>query len=433
MADNRNDTTIGDVLKDHFGVNNFREARERRNSVLEKERIEQMNVELGNAPAAKQGAQGQVSIPVPVMNPAPVAITNEKTKDNKCPSCGATLAYDPLTGGLICNFCGSHVELKTMPAAPGLGYTFQDLQNNVGRRLQSSAKQVICSTCGGKFIAESSAISGLCPYCGSNSISETNDTSGVLEPTGVIPFAISKDQAQVLFKQWINGRRFTPLDIAKNSEITDLVGVYVPYWVFDCDTYTPYNGKFGRTYSSGDSTYTKYHKSSGVCQLPIRNLTFVASSRLQNDSFWKSVSKFDINRMKRYDPNLLAGFWSESYTIEGTAAWQTAMGKIYDMIKREIRNMETADTIAKIDMQPGASNIRAKYVLAPIWITSFDYHGTIYRVLINGQTGNIVGTWPKSFKRFFLIFGIIMGAIFGTQFLVALFRTFAGWFQSLGK
>ena len=52
MGIKKNDTTVGDVLKDHFGVNNIREARERRNSVLEQERIEQYNVELGNAPRA---------------------------------------------------------------------------------------------------------------------------------------------------------------------------------------------------------------------------------------------------------------------------------------------------------------------------------------------------------------------------------------------
>jgi hypothetical protein len=54
-------------------------------------------------------------------------------------------------------------------------------------------------------------------------------------------------------------------------------------------------------------------------------------------------------------------------------------------------------------------------------------------VLINGQTGNIVGTWPKSFKRFFMIFGLIVGGIFGTQFLLSLFRMFVAWLQSLGK
>ena len=430
MGIKKNDTTVGDVLKDHFGVNNFREARERRNSVLEQERIEQYNVDLGNAPRATSPEPARQ---VTYTQSVPDSVQNATSTDSKCPSCGGTLSYDPSSGGLICNFCGSRVQINTMPAAPGLGYTLEDLQNNIGRRIQSSAKQIVCGTCGGRFIAETSALSGLCPYCGSNSISETHDMAGVLEPTGVIPFKIGKDEAQDIFKKWIVGRRLAPMDINKNAQITDLVGVYVPYWVFDCDTYTPYKGKFGRTYGSGDDQYTKYHKSEGVCRLPIKSLTLVASSRLESDSYWKSVSKFDLNFMKRYDPKLLAGFWSESYTVEGAAAWQTAMGRIYDMIKREIKSMEAADTIAKLDMNPGASNIRAKYVLAPIWITSFDYHGTVYRVLINGQTGNIVGTWPRSFKRFFMIFGLIAGGIFGTQFLLSLLRMFIAWLQTLGK
>lgn len=425
----KDDTNIGDILKDHFGVTNFQNRRALKNDTLEQERIEQMNVNLGNAPAAKTVAQPQPQQAVYAQT-VPLSMKSETSQDNKCQNCGGTLAYDPSTGGLICNFCGSRTQINTIPAAPGLGYSLQDLSNLAGRLVQSSAKQIVCGTCGGKFIADSSSISGLCPYCGSNSITLSTATNGVIEPTGVIPFAVTKEQAQEIFKQWIRRRRLAPMDIAKNAQITDLVGVYVPYWVFNCDTYTPYSGKFGRTYGSGDDSYTRYHKSSGVCQMPVRDLTLVATGRLQKDSFWRSVSRFNMNFMKRYDPNLLAGFWSESYTVDGITAWQTAMARIYDMIRGRIKSMEAADVISRLDMQPGATNVRAKYVLAPVWITSFDYHGTIYRVLVNGQTGDIVGTWPKSFKRFFMILGIVAGAIFGTQFLMALLAMLMNWLAS---
>lgn len=429
MTYRKDDTNIGDILKDHFGVTNFQNRRALKNDTLEQERIEQMNVNLGNAPSAKTAAQAPAPQNVYAQS-VPLSMKSETSQDNKCQNCGGTLAYDPSTGGLICNFCGSRTQINTIPAAPGLGYSLQDLSNLAGRLVQSSAKQIVCGTCGGKFIADSSSISGLCPYCGSNSITLSTATNGVIEPTGVIPFAVTKEQAQEIFKQWIRRRRLAPMDIAKNAQITDLVGVYVPYWVFNCDTYTPYSGKFGRTYGSGDDSYTKYHKSSGVCQMPVRDLTLVATGRLQKDSFWRSVSRFNMNFMKRYDPNLLAGFWSESYTVDGIAAWQTAMARIYDMIRGRIKSMEAADVISRLDMQPGATNVRAKYVLAPVWITSFDYHGTIYRVLVNGQTGDIVGTWPKSFKRFFMILGIVAGAIFGTQFLMALLAMLMNWLAS---
>ena len=240
----------------------------------EQERIEAMNVAYGNAPVAKDD-QGSAPVAGPAMIDT-ATLTNQTTSDNKCPSCGATLAYDPATGGLVCNFCGSTVALKTMPVAPGIGYTLDSLQNNQGRHLMmTDSKLLICGTCGGQFLADKSSLSGLCPYCGSNSITESGNTSGMLEPTGVIPFKISKDEAQNVFRQWISARRLAPLDLKNNSEITDLVGVYVPYWVFDCDTYTPYKGKFGKTYGSGDDQYTKYHKSEGVCKMPVKNLTLM--------------------------------------------------------------------------------------------------------------------------------------------------------------
>ena len=396
------------------------------------ERIEQMAVAYGNAPVARdnQGTAAPVAGPVGF---DPNALTNQTTSDNKCPSCGATLAFDPATGSLVCNFCGSSVTVATAPVAQGVGYSLTDLQNNAGRHLMTTTnKLVICGTCGGQFVADKSSLSGMCPYCGSNSITESSNSAGMPEPTGVIPFSISKQQAQDIFKVWISQRRLAPMDLAKNSEITDLVGVYVPYWVFDADTNTPYKGKFGKTYGSGDDQYTKYHKSEGICKMPVKNLTLMATSRLEKDAFWKSVSKFDFNGMKKYDPNLLAGFWSESYTVDGVTAWQTAMGKIYDMIQRSIKSIENADVIARIDMKPEATNVRAKYVLAPIWITSFDYNGTVYRVLVNGQTGNIVGTWPKSLKRVFMIIGIVAGALFGLSFLRVLIMTIIQWISSWG-
>ena len=207
----------------------------------------------------------------------------------------------------------------------------------------------------------------------------------------------------------------------KNARATDLVGVYVPYWVFDCDTRADYKGRFGRTYGSGDDRHTVYHKGSGHCDLPVKNLTLVASSRLEKDAFWKSISVFNFDYMKKYDPNLLAGFWSESYSVDGQTAWQNAGGKIYGMVRSRIMKMETADCVDWIEMQPEAYNIRAKYVLAPVWVTSFKYNNAIYQVILNGQTGVVAGTWPKSLKRLFIIIGIVAGGLFASRVIFLLF------------
>jgi len=411
MAKDKKDaTTVLDVIKSHFGIDRMAESRAERRSALAQEQREKRRVNSGSA--------SFVETDLPPIQIVTEPVSNEKAYDNKCPACGGTLAFNPATGKLSCSFCGREEFFRTEAAEPEKGYSLYELQNNIGRRLHSVDKVIVCGSCGGNFQAVSSAITSLCPYCGSNSITVAGNSSDTLEPTGIIPFKIGKDEAQDIFKQWIKGRRFSPTDIVKDSQITDLTGVYVPYWVFDCDTITPYEGKFGK-YGSGEDSYTEYHLNSSVCEMPVRNLTFVASSRLEKDSFWKVVSYFDMSATQKYDTNLLAGFWSESYTVDGPSTWRKACVKLTDMIRRQIKANENADVIAKLDMKPQAANLRAKYVLAPIWITSFDYHGKKYRVLINGQTGDIVGTWPKSYKKLVPVF-IIIGAIVIMEIILAL-------------
>lgn len=407
MADRKDETTALDVIKSHFGIDRFAESRAERRSSDEQDRREQARANSGNAPVA-QTVQPTIKI-IDEQVPGTDYIQAETAVDKKCPSCGGTLTFDPSTGRLECGFCGKEVILESSVVDPEKGYSLYELQNNLGRRLKSENVMIVCGTCGGSFLTGSNAISGDCPYCGSNSIAVSGDATGTLEPTGMIPFKVGKDEAQDIFNKWISGRRFSPSDIVKDSKITDLTGVYVPYWVFDCDIDSPYEGKFG-IYGRGEDSYTKYHRSSGVCRMDVRDLTFVASSCLEKDPSWKTVSAFDMSAILKYDPDRLSGFWSESYTVDGAAAWQKACGKIYDRLRKQIKTMEEADVVAEINMQPEASNVRAKYVLAPVWITSFDYHGTMYRVLINGQTGNIVGKWPKSYKKLWPLF-ILIGAI----------------------
>lgn len=333
--------------------------------------------------------------------------------DNKCPSCGATLAYDPLTGNLVCNFCGTSVRFDSAYAEPELGYTLTELQNIAGKNIwQTTSKLITCGSCGGQFVADPSSISGLCPFCGSNSVTQS-DVNGTPEPTGVVPFAIDKASAQVMLKQWLSQCRNVAADVAQNTQFSDLEGVYVPYWIFSCDTTASYKGQFGINRGCGEDSYVEWHKSSGVTSHPFKDLTVIASNRLANDYYWKDISSFNFDYAQKFNPNLLAGFWAESYSIDGAQAWQTAMNKIYETIKEDIKAREIADHVDKLEMNPSASNVHAKYVLAPIWITSFKYKNKIYRTLINGQTGKISGDWPRRFPKALLIVLIIVLAYIG--------------------
>ena len=350
---------------------------------------------------------------------------SESSDNRKCPSCGATLRFDPQTGGLSCEFCGRHVDIHQQIQPPGVGYTLEEINNAAGAHYLQKSKIATCATCGGRFLIAPSGISGVCPYCGSNSLNETEDQTGMLEPTGVLPFKISRDEAQKIFEDWIKNQRFVPSDLLEKARATGMNGVYVPYWVFDAETRSAYDGKFGYSVGSGNDEYIKWKKKSGVYNLVIKGYTVIASQRLANDRFWQNISKFNMNFMKKYDRDILAGFSAERYTIDGPAAWLTFCDQTKKRIRQDIIRKESADRAGEINFEPEYSKVRVKYCLAPIWTTAFKYNDQVYHVLINGQTGDITGRCPKSLKwlgRVFLIIGIIVGSIFAIEFVMTIIR-----------
>lgn len=358
---------------------------------------------------------------------------SESADNKKCPSCGATLKYDPATGALSCEFCGRSIDIRQQIQPPGVAYSLEDLASHAGAHYLQKAKIANCATCGGRFILNAQDIANNCPYCGSNSLNETDDRTGMLEPTGVLPFKISKDEAVKLFENWISKQRFSPADLLTKAKATDFTGVYVPYWVFDANTYTEYSGKFGYIYGSGDDEYIKWYNKSGVYKLNVKGETIIASQRLAADPLWNGVSGFNMNFMKKYDPDLLAGFVAERYSIDGPAAWLTAKDRIRGNIKMGIKNQERADRVGDIKFEPGYSNVRAKYCLAPVWVRSFKYNDQVFQVLINGQTGDVSGRTPKSLRfllRILMIIGIVMGSFLALRVLMMIIRAFISFLQS---
>jgi hypothetical protein len=60
--------------------------------------------------------------------------------------------------------------------------------------------------------------------------------------------------------------------------------------------------------------------------------------------------------------------------------------------------------------------------LVPVYVLAYRYKGTLYRYVVNGQTGNATGTAPLSLVRFGGVMGLVLLAIVIIILLVMLFR-----------
>jgi len=342
-----------------------------------------------------------------------------KETDRKCPACGGTMDFDPATGGLRCPYCDHTEEIKTVDTQPQkaqeLDFASAELTGNCDWGV--SQKTVTCKSCGATTVYDSLEVANECPYCGSNQVMEANDVS-TLAPNGVVPFRITAKQAGENFKSWIKGKWFCPKAAKESAEADQFQGIYLPYWTFDSDTHTDYTAKYGinRRVKDGDNekTVTDWYNTSGTYDHFIDDM-LVSGSTNHDASIMSCIEPFDTEDNKAYQPEYIAGYAAERYSIGLKDAWEKAKqfitSRLKSLIESKVVSENRADTVKDVVMRTTYSNITYKYLMLPIYISSFTYKGKVYQFMVNGQSGKVGGRSPVSALRVMLAILIVIAII----------------------
>ena len=64
------------------------------------------------------------------------------------------------------------------------------------------------------------------------------------------------------------------------------------------------------------------------------------------------------------------------------------------------------------------SKVTYKYLLVPVWMSSFKYKDKLYQFVVNGQTGKVGGKAPTSVWKVLLAIGIVVGVCVGLYYLL---------------
>lgn len=337
--------------------------------------------------------------------------TLEET-DRKCPSCGGVMDYDPQSGGLSCPYCG-HTE--AIAANAGEPKAAEELDFSAAENLDNcdwgtEKKTVICEACGAESVYDSLEISAVCPFCGSNQVMEAAGKN-IMAPGGVVPFQVTDKQASDLFKSWIKRKWFCPKLAKESAKAKHFKGVYLPYWTFDAQTSSDYKGEFGRDKeiknSKGESRVeTTWYPVKGKYELAVDD-ELVCATTNHNQSMLMGIEPYRTAENKSYKPEYVAGFAAERYSVGLKEAWN--MGKesikyrIQGNIEREILRQKQADHVRSLQITTKFSNLTYKYLLLPVWISSYKYKEKIYQFMVNGQTGKVSGKTPVSVPKVIIV------------------------------
>ncbi len=331
-----------------------------------------------------------------------------------CHQCGASLRFAPSVGQLACPTCGTVNALPTFDAGAERD-AVTELDYGAYLRSQVSSEDalepqiVTCPQCGAQTHFDANVVAAACAFCASPLVAVAAHSEHRLRPRGVVPFALEAKAAQASFKSWIAGRWFAPNALKRTVQSAQGVrGVYVPCWTFDANTETDYDGQRGvqRTIqeqqrdSNGNTVtvtrvVTDWYPVSGHVSRAFDDVLVEASASVP-DHLRGALAGWDIKGMRPYHDDFVAGFTVEAYQVGLEPAFGQAQAQMAVVIESDIRADIGGSDQRILDSKSRYHDITFKHILLPVWIASYQFRGTSYRVVVNGQTGAISGDRPWS-------------------------------------
>lgn len=325
----------------------------------------------------------------------------------RCPGCNATLKYSPDLGKMYCAFCGNTYDVEELQNSS------DDVLKIHKRNYDTIKMQMVhCTSCGAELAMNEVEISSYCAYCGQPTIVKDR-IDNYLKPDFIIPFKITKQRAVEVLKHDLKNGYFVP-NALQNIELDRLCGIYVPFWLYN--VYCEDEQVWVQTDKNDKNRVVQYLIR--VANAHFNHFTVDGSERLIDESTQR-LEPFYMKELTTFDPSYLSGFYSDRFDTPEEAAKTTAKLRIEDMMYDKIKKTMPANT--KIQSRnPKVLFEREQYALLPVWFLTFRYNETPYTILVNGQTGKMVGAFPYSKKKvtaFFITFAILLSLI-GAKFFL---------------
>lgn len=378
--------------------------------------------------------------------------TNSKLNDgqNKCPKCGSTdISVNTKSGALRCNFCRHEFEAQNVE-----GFE-KDISKLEGEIIGSGSQNIIenteeiktfkCSSCGAEVVIDTAeATNARCHWC-RNTLSINQQIPNGAVPDTVLPFKVTKKEAQEEISKFVTKRNFfANKNFKEEFTANNIMGVYFPYMVVDVNAHASFTGrgeKEIRCYTKGNSNNrTTYYDADlydveREFDLTIDDLT-VESSKDKLDkkqsnktnNVINAIMPFDTENCVEWNANYLKGFSSEKRDVN-----IDEIKPIVEKQSKDIARFAANDTLKKYDRgvcwEKEEIDIKGrqwKSAYLPVWLYSYqqvknENNKILHYVAVNARTKEVMGSIPLDLTKLVMvsmvveIIGILM-MLFASDF-----------------
>lgn len=340
----------------------------------------------------------------------------------KCPNCGASIGFNAASQLFVCEFCNSDFTEAEINLANGRE---AELASSEGVSLSKEepapdttefadhTNLYLCESCGAEIVADENTAATFCHYC-HGTVTLKGRVSGALQPELIIPFKIDKNMAETTFKNWCRKKWFLPKSFSSQGQLEKMVGLYVPFWLADCeiDASAEYDAKKVHSYRSGDYriTNTKVYSASRAAKMEYRGIPADGSRKLE-DALMDAVEPFNYSEFVPFSMNYFSGFYADKYDVDKSEAINRIKERMTTGAIRVLYQSVTGYT----SVVPKGQRLRIiktkwHYTMLPVWFMTYMYGGKKYFFAINGQTGKVAGIIPVSVgKLIFMALCFVLG------------------------
>ncbi|MBE9068506.1 hypothetical protein IQ260_17800 [Leptolyngbya cf. ectocarpi LEGE 11479] len=373
--------------------------------------------------------------------------TTSSVNQYQCPGCKADMAFDPDLGQLKCPYCG---QSKATPevTATKLRSTLQEhdlaafIHTNRTQiaQLATTAQAVNCPGCRATITFEPPDVAGKCPFCATSIVTqESHPADPTLAPSALIPFTVGRKVALKNLRDWLAFRwdwkdlkaLFLPGKLKQLAQSKALVGVYLPFWTYDAQTASHYRGQRGEhyyeteTYTTTNSDgeretetrqvqRTRWYSASGRVSRFFDDVLVPATRAISDKKLRQLWPTVQVSNLKPYSAEYLAGFQAQRYEIPVKEGFEQAKSIMAATIHSDVRSDIGGDEQRVHSVSTDYSQETFKHILLPLWMATYRYGGKTYQVMINAQTGKVMGERPVA------VWKVVLAVAIATIILVTI-------------
>lgn len=354
-----------------------------------------------------------------------------------CPSCGARLDFDPAVRGLKCPFCGHQQKIEKGDAGDVLERDINDYldrEEGRGKAIPGRESQTRCPGCGAVVLLEEKVATERCPFCATALENKPESADGMIPPESLVPFAVDLRAARDGFSGWLKSLWFAPSELLTAARLGQLTGVYLPYWTYDAQTVTFYDGERGDDYTTTETyttrnaqgetvtetrnvTHTRWYPVSGDVAHFFDDVLVPASTSVPGDLL-DDAGPWPLKKLEPFRPDFLSGFRTERYAVGLKDGLTNAKQQMQPVIDRLVRQDIGGDHQRVHSQKTRYSAVTFKPLLLPFWVAVYRYQDKTYQVLVNGHSGKVTGYRPYSWMKIIRLIVLILLLIGGIVWLV---------------